>query len=251
MAVKAIQAVDNALHVLEQLAIEQPAGVSELARITGLDKMAVQRVLVTLGQRGWIRQVDGSNGQWQLTAVPMRVGEQYAAALRVVGRDHLHRLAETSGETALLFRRERDRLVVVDGVDSTQLVRMSVPIGTEAPMLRGGGLDVFLSAEERRTLQPSSHPMAKAALDAAVANGYFVLDSMYPHASAIGAPLWSRSDSHRTVGGAVIVVGPRERVAAAGYDRLGPIVRDVAAAIRCCLTTSSRRSRRRGRETPC
>lgn len=231
MAVKAIQAVDNALHVLEQLAAEQPVGVSELSRLTGLDKMAVQRVLVTLGQRGWIRQVDGSNGQWELTAVPMRVGEHYAAAMRAAGRDHLRRLAEASGETALLFRRDRERLVVIDGVDSTQLIRMSVPIGTEAPMLRGGGLDAFLTDDERHLLQPSSHPMSAAAVKAALRNGFFVLDSMYPHASAVGAPVWSRVGAQRSVGGVVIVVGPRERVAAAGYDRLGPIVREAAAAI--------------------
>jgi IclR family transcriptional regulator, acetate operon repressor len=231
VAVKAIQSVENALFVLEQLAVEQPVGVSELSRLTGLDKMAVQRVLVTLGQRGWIRQVDDSNGQWELTAVPMRVGEQYAAALREAGRDHLRRLAETSGETALLFRRDGNRLVVIDGIDSAQMVRMTVPIGTEAPMMRGGGLDAFLSAEEREALPPSEHPMSAAAMRSTSRNGYFVLDSMYPHASAVGAPVWSRSAGTNTVGGVVIVVGPRERIAAASTARLGAIVRDVAAAI--------------------
>lgn len=231
MAVKAIQSVDNALFVLEQLAVEQPVGVSELSRLTGLDKMAVQRVLVTLGQRGWLRQVDGSNGQWELTAVPMRVGEQYAAALREVGRDHLRRLAEASGETVLLFRRDGNRLVVIDGVDSVQMIRMTVPIGTEAPMLRGGGLDAFLSDDERRVLPVSQHPMSAKAIESTRRDGYFVLDSMYPHASAVGAPLWTRAAAARTVGGAVVVVGPRERIAAASHVRLGAIVRDAAAAI--------------------
>jgi DNA-binding IclR family transcriptional regulator len=231
MAVKAIQSVDNALFVLEQLAVAQPVGVSELSRLTGLDKMAVQRVLVTLGQRGWIRQAGASNAQWELTAVPMRVGEQYAAALRAAGRDHLRRLAETSGETVLLFRRDGNRLVVIDGVDSAQMIRMTVPIGTEAPMLRGGGLDAFLTVDERRLLQSSGRAMSAAAIESIRRDGYFVLDSMYPHASAVGAPVWSRSAQRRSVEGAVIVVGPRERIGAAGFARLGPIVSDTAAAI--------------------
>jgi DNA-binding IclR family transcriptional regulator len=108
---------------------------------------------------------------------------------------------------------------------------MTVPIGTDTPMMRGGGLDVFLSDDERGRLPVSDHPMSAEAVVATRSDGYFVLDSMYPHASAVGAPLWSRAEGARIVGGAVIVVGPRERVAASGYARLGPIVRDAAAAI--------------------
>jgi len=138
---------------------------------------------------------------------------------------------EVSGETVLLFRRDSGRLVVIDGVDSAQLIRMTVPIGTEAPMLRGGGLDAFLTDDERRSLPASQHPMAGDALQSTLRNGYFVLDSMYPHASAVGAPVWSGPGRARIVGGAVIVVGPRERIGAASYQRLGPLVRDAAAAI--------------------
>ena len=75
MAVKTIQAVDKALVLLEQLARDQPVGVSDLARGVGLDKMAVQRVLVTLQRRDWARQVRPS-GPWELTERALRLGEQ-------------------------------------------------------------------------------------------------------------------------------------------------------------------------------
>ena len=79
MAVKTIQAVDKALVLLEQLARDQPAGVSALARQVGLDKMAVQRVLVTLQRRDWARQTR-PNGPWELTERALRLGDRGADA---------------------------------------------------------------------------------------------------------------------------------------------------------------------------
>ncbi|MEV1178630.1 helix-turn-helix domain-containing protein, partial [Nonomuraea sp. NPDC049784] len=47
-----MQNVLNALRVLEEVAIRQPAGVGELARVLGLPKSTVQRSLRTLHDAG-------------------------------------------------------------------------------------------------------------------------------------------------------------------------------------------------------
>ena len=229
MAVKTIQAVDKALVLLEQLARDQPVGVSALAREVGLDKMAVQRVLVTLQRRDWARQTRPS-GPWELTERALRLGDRGAAApsLRERARPHLEALAAASGETVLLFERTGDQLVVLDGVDSPHLIRMTVPIGTEVPLTRAGALDAFLSADEQASLPDGPLPRPARSLATTRRAGYFVIDSMYPHAVAVGSPLF---DERSLVVGSVLVVGPRERLPRRSYREIGSLVLAAAAAI--------------------
>jgi IclR family transcriptional regulator, acetate operon repressor len=226
MAVKTIRAVDNALQVIEQLARAQPVGVSALARATGLDKMAVQRVLVTLHERGWIHQVV-PNGPWELTASAV-LGDRSRRSLRERARPHLDALAARSAETVLLFERHGERLVVVDGVDSPHLIRMTVPVGTEVALTRNGALDAFLDAAEREALEPGVRPVTARGIATTRARGYFVIDGMYPHAVAVGAPLFGGDGQ---VAGSVLVVGPRERVPRRAYPQLGALVLAAATAI--------------------
>ncbi|MGD9703762.1 MAG: IclR family transcriptional regulator [Acidimicrobiia bacterium] len=227
MAVKTIQAVDNALLVLEQLSRDQPAGVTALARSSGLDKMAVQRVLVTLQDRDWARQLR-PGGPWELTAKAQRLGDRALPSLRERARPHLETLAARSGETVLLFERVGGRLVVLDGVDSAHLIRMTVPIGTEVPLTRTGGLDAFLDADERASLPVGPLPVSARSIAATRRAGYFVIDGMYPHAVAVGSPLF---DARSQVIGSVLVVGPRERLPRSSYVDIGGLVLAAAAAI--------------------
>jgi IclR family acetate operon transcriptional repressor len=238
MAVKTIQAVDKALVLLEQLAREQPAGVSALAREVGLDKMAVQRLLVTLQRRDWARQTR-PGGPWELTERALRLGDRVTAApsLRERARPHLEALAAASGETVLLFERSGDHLVVLDGVDSPHLIRMTVPIGTEVPLTRAGALDAFLPADEQASLPEGPLPLATRSMATTRRAGYFVIDSMYPHAVAVGSPLF---DERERVVGTVLVVGPRERLPRRSYREIGSLVLAAADAIGPALGSQAR-----------
>jgi IclR family acetate operon transcriptional repressor len=228
MPVKPLQSVNNALAVVEALSRAQPAGVTALARACDLDKMAVQRVLVTLERRGWARQPEGPGGPWELTSLPLQIAGTSSSALRDAARPHLEWLASESGETVLLFRREGARLVVIDGVDSHQALRMTVPIGTEAPLVRTGALDAFLSDEERDALSPGPVEVSDRQREATRAAGYYVVDGMYPHSAAVGAPL--RDGSGRVIG-TLLVVGPRERLPRSTFPALGALVRQAADAV--------------------
>ena len=68
MGVKRIQSAARVLTALEGIARHQPIGVSALARLLGDDKSAVQRAIMTLADRGWIRAAPGSPVKWELTA---------------------------------------------------------------------------------------------------------------------------------------------------------------------------------------
>src|SRR4051812_7098462 len=96
MPVKTLQTVENAFGVLEAVAEHQPVGVSALARSLGLDKAAVQRILVTLGAVGWL-QPSGEGGTWALSPQALVVGRRYAPGLRDRARPHLEALQEATG----------------------------------------------------------------------------------------------------------------------------------------------------------
>jgi len=226
MAVKTIQSVQNALTVLEALAVAQPVGVSALARTVGLDKAAVQRILLTLGEAGWIHQ--GDSGEWSITSKPLQIGTHFTAGLRDLAHPHMVQLQRTADETVLLFAREANTMVVLDCVDSSQVLRMTVPIGMVVPLRRGAAFDAWLSDDERAGLPETSPEATKADLDAVRANGYWVIDEMYPNAVASGAPVFNRRG---TAIATITIVAPKARVNKAAARKLGELAARTAALV--------------------
>jgi IclR family acetate operon transcriptional repressor len=226
MAVKTIQSVQNALAVVEALAAAQPIGVSALARAIDIDKAAVQRILLTLGHAGWIRQLE--TGEWTITSRALQVGTNFTSGLRELAHPCLVQLQKETDETVLLFAREGDTMVVLDSVDSSQALRMTVPIGMVVPMRQSAALDAFLPDDERTAL-PIVHPVPSAALLATVRRQhFFVLDELYPNAIAAGAPI---VDARNRPVAAVTIVGPKVRITKPDARRLGELASRTARAI--------------------
>jgi len=226
MAVKTIQSVQNALTVLEALAAAQPAGVSALARTLDLDKAAVQRILLTLGDAGWIRQSD--TGEWSITSKPLQIGTHFTAGLREVAHPYMVQLQRTTDETVLLFAREGNTMVVLDCVDSSQVLRMTVPIGMVVPLRRGAAFDAWLSDDERAALPQSTPAATKTDLDAVRASGYWVIDEMYPNAVASGAPVFNRRGAPIAT---ITIVAPKARVNKTAARKLGEMAARTAALV--------------------
>lgn len=226
MAVKTIQSVQNALTVLEALAAAQPAGVSALARTLDLDKAAVQRILLTLGDAGWIRQTD--TGEWTITSKPLQIGTHFTAGLRELAHPHMVQLQRAVDETVLLFAREGNTMVVLDSVDSSQVLRMTVPIGMVVPLRQGAAFDAWLPDDERAALPPTSPAASNADVDAVRANGYWVIDEMYPNAIASGAPVFDRRGAPIAT---ITIVAPKARVNKTAARKLGEMSARTAALV--------------------
>lgn len=226
MAVKTINSVTNALGVLDALAGNQPAGVSALARLAGLDKAAVQRILLTLRAAGWIHQLD--TGEWAITSKALQVGTHFTSGLRELAHPHLVQLQHDTDETVLLFAREEATMVVLDSVDSSQALRMTVPVGMVVPIRQGAGFDAWLPEDERRGLPRADTAPAPAALSRWREQGFFVIDEMYPNAIAAGAPIMDR---HGRPVATITVVGPKVRITRAVARALGERAARAAALI--------------------
>ena len=150
MTVKPVRAGERVLATLEALAEHQPIGVGALARVLDDDKSAVQRALVTLAATGWIRPVAGDQTRWELTGRVLVVAQhaQHRSDLRQRARPTLEALRDEVGESVLLAAPEVGRLVVLDVVESRQLVRTAPWIGMVLPLAASSAGRAFLARLE-------------------------------------------------------------------------------------------------------
>lgn len=134
-SVKGMRGALTTLRSLEEVAAEQPLGVSALSRRLGVSKSAAQRALQTLFEAGWIRRSDVHAGRWVLTGkvfdVAGRVGQDLS--LREAALPSMHRLVELTTESAHLAVLDGADSVIIENVESTQVVRIHWPVGNRAP----------------------------------------------------------------------------------------------------------------------
>lgn len=125
----------NGLALLEAMArAGEPCGVSELARQLQLTKSNVHRLLQTLNERGYVRNL-GATGRYEVTLKLWELGVDVLDKLDVkaVALGHMEDLAQRSGETVHLSILDRGEVVYIDKVDSPQPVRAYSKVGGRAP----------------------------------------------------------------------------------------------------------------------
>lgn len=134
--IRSMNSVLSTLRVLEEVAVRQPIGVSELARVTHIPKSSVQRCLVTLQQAGWLRVVDREQARWGVTMKALAIGLRGAGEqdLRDLAAPVVKRLAAQTDETVQLGLRDGEDYVIVATEDSKQVVRVFLEVGTRVPL---------------------------------------------------------------------------------------------------------------------
>lgn len=131
-----MQSVLNALRVLEEVAVRQPIGVSDLARRLGLPKTTVHRALTTLGAAGWLRMRGEDQTRWYLTTRVLDVGRHVSPllGLRDTALPVMAALRDATGETIHLSIVEGDTVYLLERLDSPNIVRTVNTIGGSAPL---------------------------------------------------------------------------------------------------------------------
>ncbi len=125
----------NALRIVEEVAVRQPIRVGELSQRLKLPKTSVQRALTTLGEAGWLRQERDGTARWSLSARMLTFGRGSAQqTLRNLSRATMSRLRSATEETILLFVRDGDEVVAIEGLDGLKPVRAHTSMGTTAPL---------------------------------------------------------------------------------------------------------------------
>jgi IclR family acetate operon transcriptional repressor len=214
--------------VLEGIARRQAVGVSELARLLHADKSAVQRAIMTLADAGWIRTSAGSGGKWQLTAHILALAHMghMSNDLRRRAREALELLRDESGETVLLVVPDIRRFVVIDALESKQLLRTVPNIGLDVPVRQSATSRAVLPymSRERQVEMLGAAPDAGLLAEFATTlkRGYSVSDGdVVAGSTAIAAPILELDGRPA---GAVVVSGPSERLTNRRQRTVGTMV---------------------------
>lgn len=232
MAVKRSRSAARVLTVLERIARDQPIGVSDLARTLQLDKSAVQRDVATLADAGWIRPTVGTPVKWQLTAHILAVAHMghMRDDLRQRARPELEALRDASGETVLLVVPDIRRFIVVDALESRNMLRTVPRIGLEVPVRRSAtsrAVLPYMSREQQIDLlgEPPDAPL-EAEFAQTLRRGYSVSDGdVIAGSTNIAAPILEVDG--RPVG-AVVVSGPSDRLTPRQQRKVGAMVSQTA-----------------------
>ena len=154
-----IESLARGLEVITAFAPGREAlSLSDVATATGLARPTARRILLTLGELGYVR-ADGS--RYTLTPRVLELGAAYVGSqgLWEVARPHLQELSAKTNESCSIAQLDGSDIVYVARVAVPKIVGLSVQIGTRFPALQTSLGKVLLAAltaaRARRRCWPS------------------------------------------------------------------------------------------------
>lgn len=239
--------VVKSLAMLERLVeLGRPAGVTELALASSLQKSNVHRILATLKFMGYVRGND--DGQYEPTLRAWEVGQRIYSRidLPAAARPHLRRLVGETDETGHLAIFHGTEIIYIDKVESANPVRAYTVLGGRAPayctasgkaLLTGQAAGVIQEVARTARRHTASTLVKVKELQRAVAQaldrGYATnLGEFRPNVASIAAPILGRRGE---VIASVGISGPLDRLKPARIKMLAPLVmaaaRDISDSI--------------------
>jgi len=202
------------LALLESIAeAGEPLGVSELARRQGTGRGTVHQQLSTLVEAGWVEQADDSRYRLSLraTRIGYRALEQVSLGSRI--QPALEALASETAEAVSLAVIDQTEALIVQRVESGQVLRAGLGVGTRMPLARSASGRVLLAfstpaelkaLRERGVEMPPDEILERARAErVAVSIDEFVHDVF-----AVAAPVF---DVHGRLLAALSTAGPTSR----------------------------------------
>jgi IclR family acetate operon transcriptional repressor len=188
-----LSSVENALCVLTVLSkADGPVGVTDLARQLGIGKSSVHSLLAILRAYRWVEQ--HPSGRYGLGLRAFEIGS--VAAEQRVGMALMPRaeqLAHEIDEAVSLAVLDGDCALVVRRIESTQLLRAHLKLGSRMPLPRSASGKVLLAYMQRSEVERLVSPDADmlATLAEIRRAGYAISrDEMVPGVSTIATPVF-------------------------------------------------------------
>lgn len=141
-----VQAVQLVLEILEHLAKQEVAGVTEIANALGTTKARVHRHLRTLVNAGYA--VQETSGERYCAGPRLIVLAQMLSmenSLTTVARPAMQRLRDALGHTVALARVSGDRATMVDFCEGNGLISIGVRTGLDMPLHANAGGKLVLA----------------------------------------------------------------------------------------------------------
>jgi IclR family pca regulon transcriptional regulator len=141
-----IEALARGLEVIAAFEPGRPAmTLAEVAAATGLARPTARRILLTLGELGYVR-AEGPG--FTLTPRVLDLGVAYVRSqgLWDIARPHMEALSATTGESCSVAQLDGSDIVYVARVAVPKIVALAVQIGTRFPALQTSLGKVLLAA---------------------------------------------------------------------------------------------------------
>jgi DNA-binding IclR family transcriptional regulator len=172
-----------------------PARLSDLARMQNIGRATVHQQLSTLVHAGWVEQVD--DGRYRLTLRATRIGHRALEQVNLGRRiqSALETVAADTGEAVSLAVLDQSEALIVQRVESGQVLRLDLGVGTRMPLATsasGRVLLAFLPAGRAEQLRDSGVELPpEETLRRIRDNGYAVSVSEYLEGIfAVAAPIF-------------------------------------------------------------
>ena len=148
-----VQSLERALDILEVLGrSEGELGISEIGLSVGLANGTVHRLLSTLAQRGYARQVSDSR-KYTLGPRALTLASSSRERLGPLARPFLRELMEVSRESANLATLDRNSVVYIEQVPAPRMVRMFTEPGNRVPPHASGTGKVLLAFQPAEAVE--------------------------------------------------------------------------------------------------
>lgn len=233
----------RSMQILERLAeSKQGLSLSELSHQLGIATATTFRLLYTFEELGYVTQ-NKELGVWKIGIKSFKVGNAFINRRDAVimARPLMTELREFSGETVNLSMMDEGHVVFISQVESDEMMRMIVKLGSNAPIHASGAGKAFLAT---MTNQQISRILKQRGLKRITPNtidttekltqellitrsrGYAVDDE--EHAVGLRCVAAAIYDETATASMAISISGPKVRISDLRLARLGNAVLETA-----------------------
>jgi IclR family transcriptional regulator, pca regulon regulatory protein len=158
-----VQSLERGLAVIRAFDADHPhLSLSDVARLTGLDRAATRRFLNTFVELGYMR-LDGR--LFSLRPKLLELGYAYLSALRLpqIAEPHLRVLSEQVHESSYVSINADGENVCVAHVPVRRIWTATITIGTRLPLLASGSGRVLLAGLDDDAVRTflATHPLAQ------------------------------------------------------------------------------------------
>ena len=244
------QSLIRALTLLERLS-DAPGGVSltDLSQQLGMPAATVHRLLSTFEDLDFVEQ-DAELGLWFIGLKAFTVGNAFLKRRDFVAsaRPYMHQLVEQCGETVNLGVIDHGEVVFISQVESREVMRMIVRLGSRSPVHASGvGKALLANLSEqhvasilqrrglaRYTEQTIDNPAdLRAELEQVRQQGYALDDEEQAVGlRCVAAPIFDENDQALA---AISLSGPKARIVDSRLSELGGAIHQTALEITVAL----------------
>lgn len=242
----AIQSLSRGLNLLKALArSDDGAALTDLSQEVGLAPSTTHRLLISFQEHLFVRH-DAELGRWFIDVGAFSVGNAFLhhRDFLVQSRPIMHALMEETGETVNLAVIEGAQAVFVSQVESREMMRMVVRMGSRAPLHASGVGKAFLAMMDEDSVANILHKnglpkVTKNTLTSPEAlrenlsvirkQGYAIDDE--EHAIGLRCVASTIHDESGVVVAAISLSGPKARIPDEKISQLGLFISQSAGEI--------------------